>query len=162
MLFHPRSTKLSEQIFSSSVRPPLVRPFNPRNIHAMYKLIIILVLCMLGSLRANADTEPKPLSKAEATKILAGMGYENVNIAFIVQGILGTPGGATVVGMGMFKGQSPKRQLQKIEKQFLYDAALGWFYSEDGTVQLSGGNIVTGIRIWSTTGYSEVHAAPGK
>jgi hypothetical protein len=102
-------------------------------------------------LPATAFADPKPLSKADAVRILQSMGYQDAKIAFIIQGavpIAATPNAAMVSAVGYFNGQ-PK----KVEQQFFYDDDLGWFCTEDWQNRV-------GIRIWSVNGYSEVALAP--
>ena len=108
---------------------------------------------------ATVCADVAPPSKTLAKTILESMGFEQVAVAFIIQGTTtghqaptSSPNVAVIEAMGYFEGK-----LRRLQKQFYYDSDLGWFFTEDKTNK-SGETIA--IRIWSNSGYSEVAAPP--
>ncbi len=125
------------------------------------KLVPTIAAAFL-SIGITAFGEPKPLSKSDAAKILESMGYKDVKVAFIIQGLMPVygPGGlmagsqdsATVTGVAILNSAATK-----VERRFFYDNDLGWFCTEDLSKEKG-----IGIRIWSLAGYSEVNPPPKK
>lgn len=111
-----------------------------------------LAASMLYSvIAASSWAAPHPITKPEAARILESMGYHEIKVAFIIQGVsrLGeTPNAAIATAVGVFNGE-PKR----LEQQFFFDQDLGWFCTEPRANS-------TDIRIWSSSGYSEVALTP--
>jgi hypothetical protein len=110
--------------------------------------IILSIIAFSPELRA---AEPPPLSKADALKIISSMGYQNVAIGGVIQGVgtltlaaFSSSSVAMVVAYGEKDGQP-----QKIQETFFYDKDLGWFYYE---IDTNGKR----VRLWTVNGYSEV------
>ncbi len=108
----------------------------------MHRALIIL-LTLASSLFA---TDPPPLRKVEAQKLLEIMEWREVNIVTIQQGI-NTKGNvapiyATIVALATRDGKH-----QQVLQNVWYDDEHGWFYYEltDKTA-----------RIWSRDGYKEI------
>ena len=102
---------------------------------------------MLIGLTACVMAEPPMLSKSDATKIIQGMGYTNVVIAFIVT----NPQGLEVHAIGTKNGS-----MQSLDQHLQYDNDLGWFYSEP----LLQYRVFIGYRIWNINGYSDIKPPP--
>ena len=114
--------------------------------------IVLSIIAYCPELRA---AEPPPLPRADALKIINSLGYENVAIGGIIQGVgnikmasLNSSSVALVVAYGEFKGQP-----EAIQKTFFYDRDLGWFFYE---IDTNGKR----VRLWTVNGYSE--ATPPK
>jgi hypothetical protein len=109
--------------------------------------VLITALVLTASSPGLEGTETKLPTKQEAAKLLTSMGYEDVIIGAVVEGIpvLGGHNGATVVGICRREGK-----IQKIEASLNYDSDMGWFYYEFDEP-------VTKLRLWSSSGYSEIY-----
>jgi hypothetical protein len=109
--------------------------------------VLITAFVLTAILPALLAAEPKPLTKDQAAKLLASMGYEDIAVGAIVQGVAAmtsTPNGAMVLAIARRNGE-----IQKVELQVFYDADTGWFYHEYDTPP-------TRLRIWSLSGYDEL------
>jgi hypothetical protein len=105
-------------------------------------------------------TEPTPLAKSDAIKILISLGYQGPQVGAIVQGLSaqagpfsGGPNVATVIGIGRLDGK-----VVKIEATFLYDVEIGWFmYGFDDTAK--GVSNIAKLELWSTKGHRTIALA---
>jgi len=115
-------------------------------------MVAIAAFALTASTTSILAIEPKPLSRSQAAQLLASMGYEDVAVGAIVQGgfppMSGSPNGATVLAIGRSNGR-----VEKLEKQFLYDVEIGWFYYEYNRNGLNG---VLKLRIWTSSGYKQL------
>lgn len=102
-----------------------------------------VAFAMLMGITTCVLADPPMLSKPDATKIIQGMGYTNVVIAFIVA----NSQGLEVHAMGIKDGK-----LQTVDQPLQYDNDLGWFHSEP----LLQYRQWIGYRIWTINGYSEI------
>jgi hypothetical protein len=96
------------------------------------------------------------LSKSEATKLLTFMGYTNVVVAAVVNGVgmggefaapVGSPNCAFVIGYGEQHGER-----FAIRQTFLFDKEIGWFTSSPGLTA----NKKLVIKLWTVQGYREL------
>ena len=97
------------------------------------------------------------LSKSDATKLLIIMGYKNLAVAAVINGVgamgivaFSSPNVAMVIAYGEVIGD---RILEgkKIRETFYYDKDIGWFYFEFAIPKKA-------VRLWTLKGYTEVKA----
>ncbi len=123
----------------------------------MKKMLIILLAASFAACNYAPAAAAAELSKADAIKLLTSMGYNNIVVAGVVNGIGGlgmgafsSPNVAIVIAYGEKEGTPTQ-----IKETFFYDKDLGWFYSE---IDTEGRR----VRVWTTTGYKVFKPAPNK
>lgn len=93
------------------------------------------------------------LSKSDATTILTNMGYKNLNLVAVINGI-----GA--MGMGAFSSPNTAMAIGYAEQggkgtafheTFFYDKDIGWFFFQTNDAS-------TTMKVWATKGFLDVKA----
>ncbi len=116
-----------------------------------YVVPVYLILLMALSTSSLYAAE---LSKEDATKLLAHMGYKNIVIVSVINGI-------GVMGNHIFScdraalaiGYAEKEYPEEIAERFLYDKDLGWFYYEVDKKNRR-------VRLWTVQGYRVIRPEP--
>jgi hypothetical protein len=118
----------------------------------------VSIFSTVGYSTANASTPE--ISKIEAAQILGHMGYENVKVGALINGVGGVGVGAfssdsmaLIVAVGTRDGKS-----KEIRITIFYDADHGWFYYEIVRDELTR---QYEVRLWTKDGYKKVeHPEP--
>ncbi len=105
---------------------------------------VFVLLTFLAATTPKVLADKPPLAKADAATILSYMGYQNVTVAYITDGLANSK---MVKAVAHRNGEN-----RIIEKQLWHDDDLGWFFTEDNAQ-------TQGVRIWSKAGFKEVSAA---
>jgi len=114
----------------------------------MKRVALLLVFCCLLLVPAAfaAAADPSPLEKVDAQHIMEAMGWTEVTIIAIRQGVdaKGTvaPIYATVVGVGLLRGEH-----HSITQTLTYDKDLDWHFLELRD---------KGALVWNKSGYKEI------
>lgn len=123
-------------------------------------VLATVMMVLLASSTALA-VDPPPLDKVTAAKILGFMGYTDITVKAVLQGIGG-------MGMGAFSSTSTalvladatqKETRMGRQQTFVYDTDLGWFCFE---VPSGPNDDDKRLRIWTVKGYQETTPAPVK
>jgi hypothetical protein len=102
---------------------------------------LVLVAC------DSYGAEVKPLSKPQAEKLLALLGYEEIEVGAVIQHqsiLSGAPSVSMVIAIGRSQGE-----IKKIEQTFYYDTESGWFFYQFD-------NPSNKLRMWTLDGYKEL------
>ncbi len=119
-------------------------------------VLVFATICILSPIIASGAE----LSKPDATKLLTLMGFNNLAVAAVINGVgameLGASGGmpgafsspnlATVIAYGELNGQG-----KEIRMTFYYDKDISWFYFEVAGQKKA-------VKLWTLKGYTEVKA----
>ena len=126
----------------------MVRVFRFR-LATLIVVALSIAICSCGQFQPSL---PPKLSKADATKILAFMGYQDIVVATVVDGVgalgmsaLSSPNVALVIAIGT----KVPAGTQEVRETFFYDKDLGWIYIELDTHGRR-------VRLWTRTGYKEL------
>ena len=118
------------------------------------RITTIFAVAILSAGHCVAADSPPPLTKSAAEQMLSTMGYYDVKVGAVVQGLpmLGSRNAALVLAVGRRDGASVK-----IERSLLYDDDLGWFeYEYDIADRQRDPTSPTRLRFWTAKGYSQV------
>lgn len=119
-------------------------------------VVVAVILTAFAALPTQAAArDAKRLDKATAARIISSMGYQNVTIGAVLEGVgeMGMGGSentAVVLAVGIRNGQS-----QKIQQSYYYDADLGWFFFEYQDIA-EGKHLV----VWTASGVKSIRPAP--
>lgn len=104
---------------------------------------------------SSAPSTP-PLEKATAVAILTSMGYTDVTVAAVVQAPALPMGGTSDRVSLVVAAVRRDGQARAINRVFLYDLGLGWFYHEPS---LDNSSERETVRLWTASGYRTIAAA---
>ncbi|MGA2769813.1 MAG: hypothetical protein ABSG26_03255 [Bryobacteraceae bacterium] len=108
-------------------------------------ILVVLLAISLAGVATAAE-----LSSADADKLLANMGYKNVHVILVVNGVGGLPNMMSALqspnlAIVVAYGENAQGQPKDLKETVYYDKDLGWFYYELDAVNRQ-------IRVWTTTG----------
>ena len=112
-------------------------------------------VCVVLLMAYSSTAFSAELSRSDAQKILGSMGYKDIVVGAVINGVgiggfggIGSKNIATVIGYAEISNK-PK----KLKEILFYDNDFGWFYSETDVETKT-------VRIWTTTGYKTMQPRP--